>query len=283
MPTFKITLAYDGTDFAGWQIQQSRRPSTVQGELERVFRHILRERVRVMGSGRTDAGVHAKGQVAHAKIRSPIPPAKLHRALNALLPPEIVVLKVQDAPDGFHARYDAVAKRYHYHIMNARVVLPFHRRYVHHVTVPLNVALMRREARALRGRHDFRAFQKTGRPAAPPARRGTSSAARTVPPRSARDTRRTLFDVRVSARTGGWITLDVTGDGFLYGMVRRIAGTLIDVGRGFRPAGTTASLLKTKDFRLAPPTARRGAGLAGPMAPARGLCLVSVRYNSNKR
>ena len=244
--TLKLTLAYDGTDFAGWQVQRGRTP-TVQGELQRVFAQILRERVAVMGSGRTDAGVHAKGQVAHAKVRSSIPLAKLHRGLNALLPPEIVVVNMKEAPAGFHARYDAVAKRYHYHLVNARVMLPFHRRYAHHVPVPLDAALMRREARVLKGRHDFRAFQKGSRPV--------------------RDTRRTIFDIGVEARRDGWITLDVTGDGFLYGMVRRVAGTLIDIGRGFRPPGTMAKLLRSKDFRL-----------AGPMAPARGLCLVSVRY-----
>ena len=247
--TLKLTIAYDGTDYAGWQIQASRKP-TIQGTLQRVLGRILQEPVHVVGSGRTDAGVHALGQVAHVRIRRAIPCDKLRRALNSVLPPEIVVRRIEEVGPDFHARFFALRKRYRYQIVTGPVVLPFERRYVWHVRQPLQAHLMRREASVLRGRHDFRAFHGAGR--------------------AVRDTRRIVSDLRLSARNGR-LTIEIEADGFLYTMVRSIVGTLVEIGRGHRPAGTMAKLLKRRERRL-----------AGPTAPPHGLCLLDVRYSFGK-
>ena len=246
MRTFKLTLAYDGTRYAGWQVQ--RNHATIQGTLERVLAQVLREHVCIVGSGRTDAGVHALAQVAHLSTRSPIPCERLHQALNHLLPPEIVVTRLEEAPAGFHARFGARRKRYRYVIVNGPVVLPHERRYVHQVRSPLNVSLMRREARVLVGRHDMRAFHQRSRPV--------------------RDAHRTIFAVRIR-RHEDHLTIDLEADGFLHTMVRGIVGTLIEIGRGHQRPGTMARILATRDRRL-----------VGPTAPARGLWLVGVRYNA---
>ncbi len=245
MRTLKLTLAYDGTKYAGWQVQPVRQ-ATIQGTLQAALGRILGEPVSVIGSGRTDAGVHALGQVASCRVRSEMPRERLHRALNAVLPRDIVVTQLDETPAGFHARFDARAKRYRYRILNGPVVLPFDRRYVHHVPMPLRVTLMRKEANALLGRHDVRAFGKVGRPVA--------------------DTHRTISLVRLTRR-GALIEFDIEANGFLYGMMRSIVGTLIDVGRGRLPAGTMTQILKTRDRRL-----------VGTAAPAKGLCLMGVKY-----
>lgn len=246
MRKLKLIVAYDGTDFAGWQIQAGGQ-STVQGTLQHALRQILREPVHAIGSGRTDAGAHALGQVAHVVTRSRIEPSRLRHGLNSLLPPSITVRSVEDAPASFHARYSAVSKRYRYTIVRD-VPLPFERRYVHHVRVPLDVPLMRREAKALLGRHDFRAFQRTGG--------------------SVEDTRRRITDVTLR-RSADRLIFEIEGTGFLYTMVRSLIGTLIDIGRGRLPAGTIAAALRRRDRRL-----------AGSTAPASGLCLVEVAYRS---
>jgi len=250
--TLKLTIAYDGTDFAGWQVQAAGRDRpaqrTIQGAMEAAIFQIVQERVHLRGSGRTDAGVHALAQVAHTRIRSDIPLVNLQRGLNALLHPAIVVTELVVAPTGFHAQYKARRKRYRYRIINAPVVSPFEHRYVRHVMVPLAAAVMKREVKVLRGRHDFAPFQKVG------------SAVRT-------DTIRTVSDVRFTKRAGGYLDFEIEANGFLYGMVRRIVGTLIQVGQGYKPPGTIARILRTKDTSL-----------VGPTAPARGLCLVDVTY-----
>ena len=252
-----MTIAYDGTRYAGWQAQNRRQKAedrrqngqkpTVQGTLETTLRRILQERVAVVGSGRTDAGVHAAAQVAHARTRSPMPCGRLLRSLNALLPPDIAVLRIEDAPAAFHARFDAATKRYRYRIALGEAASPFDRPYVYHARARLNVARMRREAVALAGRHDFRAFARW---------KGEA------PTRA----RRTITDVRL-ARLGQEVRLEVEGDGFLHTMVRSIAGTLIDVGRGHLPSGTIRRMLATGDRRL-----------AGTTAPPHGLILMEVRY-----
>lgn len=256
-------MAYDGTDFAGWQIQAGGQPTephaarkwrpasagrpTVQGTLQRVLRQILQEPVSIIGSGRTDAGAHALGQVAHVITRSRITPSRLRHGLNSLLPPSITVRAVEDAPASFHARSSAISKRYRYTIVRD-VPLPFERRYVHHVRVPLDVRLMQREAKALLGRHDFRAFQRTGG--------------------AVEDTRRRITKA-VLRRSADRLVFEIEGTGFLYTMVRSIVGTLIDVGRGRLPAGAISAALRRRDRRL-----------VGPTAPANGLCLVEVAYRN---
>jgi tRNA pseudouridine38-40 synthase len=268
MRTLKLTVAYDGTRYAGWQVQESsRQPApartkggpgkavgrtqteqkpTIQGTLERVLQRILQEPVKVVGSGRTDAGVHALAQAAHVKMRSAMSCARLLRSLNQLLPPDIAVTRLEEPGEPFHARFDARRKRYRYRIFTGAVASPFIRPYVHHVRVPLRLSAMRRELAALRGRHDFRAF----------ARR----------PGAGRTTVRAVTDARLSRR-GGELRLELEGNGFLHAMVRSIAGTLLDVGRGRLPEGTVRRMLKTGDRRL-----------AGTTAPPRGLTLVSVNY-----
>lgn len=258
MRTLKLTIAYDGTRYAGWQRQDVRGQTsedrrqksgkpTIQGTLEAAFRTILRERVPVVGSGRTDAGVHALAQVAHVRTRSRLPRERLLRSANALLPPDIAVLRVDEAPAGFHARYGATGKTYRYRLFTRPVVSPFIRLYVCHVRAPLNARLMRREAACLRGRHDFKVFVRQGG--------------------AGRKTVRTIRHVRL-VRRGPELILELSGDGFLHLMVRRIVGTLVDIGRGHRPPGTMAKLLKTRDRRV----------VGRPTAPAKGLWLVRVEY-----
>lgn len=245
--TLKLTIAYDGTRYAGWQVQRAGQPQpTVQGTLEQVLATVLREPVRLTGSGRTDAGVHALAQVAHLKTRSDLSAARLLKSVNALLPQDIAVLRIEDAAGGFHARFGASRKRYRYRMYTGEVVPPFDRPYVHHVRAPLNLARMRREAGALTGRHDFKAFARASSPR--------------------HSTVRGITAIRL-ARRGPELHLDVEGNGFLHTMVRSIAGTLIDVGRGRLPAGTMRKMLRTKTRTL-----------AGTTAPAKGLTLVQVTY-----
>ena len=252
MRTLKLTIAYDGTRYGGWQTQRGHQASkpTIQETLERALRRILRERVPVVGSGRTDAGVHAQAQVAHTRTRSRLPCARLCYSLNQLLPADLAVLSLEEAGAHFHAQYRALRKRYRYRIFTGDVASPFIRPYVHQVRAPLQLARMRREAAALRGRHDFRAF---GRAPGDGRRRATT---------------RTISDIRLTRR-GGELHLDVEGNGFLHTMVRSIAGTLIDVGRGRLPAGTVRRMLRTKDRRL-----------TGRTAPAKGLTLIAVDYGN---
>lgn len=258
MRTLKLTIAYDGTRYAGWQVQGDRRQGTgnrgqegrtptIQGTLERVLRRILQEPVRVVGSGRTDAGVHALAQVAHVAVRAAIPCERLMRSLNQLLPPDIAVTYLEEVDAAFHARFDATSKRYRYRLFTGAVVPPFIRPYVHQVRAPLNLALMRREAARLLGRHDFRAFARAG------GRRTTTT--------------RTILAADLKRR-GQEVWIELTGNGFLHTMVRSVVGTLIDIGRGHRPPGTIRRLLLTRQRRL-----------AGPTAPPQGLTLVEVRYD----
>lgn len=255
--TLQLTIAYDGTRYAGWQVQTARgqrpavrgqksRKPTVQGTLEQTLRRILQEPVTVTGSGRTDAGVHAAAQVAHLRTRSSIAAPRLLRSLNQLLPPDIAVTRIADMRRPFHARFDARRKQYRYRMFTGEVVPPFIRPYVHHVRTPLRVALMRTEAAALKGRHDFNAFVRAGTP---------------------RATTRTITGLRLRRR-GQELQLDIEGNGFLHTMVRSIAGTLIDVGRGRLPEGTIRRMLRTRDRRL-----------AGVTAPPQGLVLMEVSYS----
>ena len=246
MRTLKLTIAYDGTRYAGWQVQEIKNKATIQGALEQALRRILQEHVKVIGSGRTDAGVHAEGQVAHVRTRSAMPAERLLRSVNQLLPSDIAVTRIEEAGASFHARFSAARKRYCYRLFTGPVVPPFIRPYVHQVQVPLDLARMRREAEALKGRHDFRAFAKR-RP-------------------GARSTTRAVTEVSLR-RCGRELRFEVEGDGFLHTMVRSIAGTLIDIGRGRLAPGTVRRMLRTGDRRL-----------AGATAPAKGLSLVEVRY-----
>jgi tRNA pseudouridine38-40 synthase len=242
--TLKLTLQYDGTDYAGWQ----RQPNgvSVQELVERALEPIEGHPVSVTGAGRTDAGVHALAQVASVEIESGLETAALARALNAALPADVRVTAVEEAPAGFNARFSATGKAYEYRIWTGPFVPPFERRYVWHVPQALDVDRMREAAASLIGTHDFSAFRAAGSDVA------TSE--------------RTIHDLRIDA-DGPRVMLRVSGNGFLRHMVRSIAGTLVEVGLGRRPASSVSAALASRE---------RAQG--GPTAPARGLFLVRVDY-----
>ena len=248
MRTIKLILAYDGTAYAGWQVQSGQR--TVQETLEAVLAKVTGQTVRVLASGRTDAGVHAWGQVVAFRTESRLAPEVLRRALNAELPRDIAVLEAAEVPEGFHATLDARRKRYRYVIDNGPVRDVFRRRYAWHYPAPLDAAAMDRAARCLAGTHDFSSFQSSG------SERKTSV--------------RTVFDARVRRGEGaesGLILIEIEADGFLYKMVRAIVGSLVRIGRGARPESWLAEVLAAGDRRA-----------AGPTAPPHGLFLVDVEY-----
>jgi tRNA pseudouridine38-40 synthase len=245
MPTFKITLAYDGTNYVGWQRQAEG--TSIQGLIEAALRELEGGEVVVHGAGRTDAGVHALGQVASCVLDRQVDPAVLNRALNARLPPDVRALSVEAAAAGFHARFAAKKKIYRYRFSDAAVTSPFERLYAWHVVGALDVDAMDTAARALEGEHDFAAFASAGG--------GT------------RTTVRRIHSARVTRDPQALIIFDIAGNGFLRHMVRAIAGTLVEVGRGRMPCEAVRHVL-----------ASRERAQAGPTAPARGLFLVSVEY-----
>lgn len=262
MPTFKITLAYDGTDFVGWQRQAAG--VSIQGLLEDALRELDGRDVTVMGAGRTDAGVHALGQVAAFSIERPLEAAVVVRALNARLPQTVRVLSAEEAPLSFRARADARSKTYRYRIWNGDVVSPFERRYVWHVPGILDVDAMQRAARILEGVHDFAAFQTAGS--------DVRTTEREVYALVIADCRLpidgdTATGQSISNQQSGIINVEISGSGFLRHMVRAIVGSLVEVGRGHRPPKWMAYVLASRDR-----------GQAGPTAPANGLFLVSVTY-----
>ena len=254
MPTFKLTIAYDGTAYAGWQVQADRQ--TVQGVLEEAVERITGQTARVTASGRTDAGVHALGQVVAFKTDSDLPVDVLQRAINAETPQDIVVLEAVEVAAGFHPIRDAVKKRYRYVIHDGPLADVFNRQYCwHYRHGRLDVEAMDRAAAALLGKHDFKSFESSG------AERETS--VRTV---SYLNVRR---DVAEQGRAGGGdrIILEIEADGFLYNMVRAIVGTLVEVGRGAQDEAWPGRVLQETDRRA-----------AGPTAPPQGLFLLKVDY-----
>jgi len=246
----KLTLAYDGHDFAGWQIQPDR--PTIQGTLVSVFEHLTSEKVLPQGSGRTDAGVHALAQVASVHIESPIPTANLARALNNSLPAAIRVLGVEEAPPEFHARKSAVAKTYQYRIFRSEVCPPFLARYVCHHPFPLDEARMIAAAEAVIGEHDFTSFA-----AVDPERGRDSEEANNV---------RTIYRSEF-VRDANELHYFVRGNGFLHHMVRNLVGTFLMVGKGSLQVADVRRILDLRDRSAAAAT-----------APASGLFLVSVEY-----
>jgi tRNA pseudouridine38-40 synthase len=245
MRNIKLTLSYDGTDFSGWQTQPGFR--TIQETLEAAIAQLTGEaRIRANASGRTDAGVHAVGQVVNFYSTTCLPCETLVRAINAHLPEDIVVRAAVDVPEAFDANHDAARKLYRYVIHDGPVPNPFLRRYAGQSRHKLDAQAMRRAAEPLKGRHDFSSFETLGSPR-------MSSV-------------RTILHLAVN-RVGAWIWIDVEGDGFLYNMARAIAGTLMYVGRGFWPESQVAAILETGDRTQ-----------AGPTAPPEGLFLMRVNY-----
>jgi tRNA pseudouridine38-40 synthase len=247
---YKLLLQYDGTDFHGWQIQEGRR--TVQGELTRALSLIDGRDVNVHGSGRTDAGVHAEGQVASVEIERDISTEKLRAAINGNIDRDVLVLDVETVPGDFHARYSAIEKTYVYRIVNGPVISPFWWRYAVQEARPLDLEQMREGAELFRGRHDWTAF----------------SAAQS----DVEDRVRTVTEVEITERAderlpGNLIEIRVSAEGFLRYMVRAMAGTLMALGRGELDLDAIAEALETLNRPLAAVT-----------APAYGLTLLRVRY-----
>lgn len=249
MRTFKLTLAYDGTNYSGWQIQPGR--VTLQETLERALERITGEAIRVTASGRTDAGVHALGQVVSFRSETHLEADVLQKALNAELPRDVAVLAAALAAADFHATGHAVRKRYEYRLDDGPIPDVFERHYAWHCRWPLDAAAMHRAAQAFVGTHDFSSFETHGSP------RETSI--------------RTVFLLGVERGQGGGgdqLTLEIEADGFLYNMVRTIVGTLVEVGRGTQGEAWPAEVLAAR---------RRQA--AGQTAPPQGLFLVRVEYD----
>lgn len=247
---FKLLLQYEGTDFHGWQVQDNQR--TVQGELTRVLSLLEDAEVFVCGSGRTDAGVHAEGQVANVKITRAFTPEKLRSAINGNLWRDLRVLHVEKAAEDFHARFSAKAKTYVYRIVNAPVMSPFWARYAHHEARPLDVGKMNTAARLFLGEHDWTAFSA--------AQSDSENRVRTITD----FTVESIWDARAGASL---IEFRVTGNGFLRYMVRSLVGTLLEVGRNEKDFDTIQTAIVTGERNL-----------AGATAPANGLTLLKVFY-----
>jgi tRNA pseudouridine38-40 synthase len=245
MAIYKLTIEYDGEAFSGWQKQPGKR--TVQGAVEEALGVVAREELRVQGASRTDAGVHALGQVASFETALELDPRKLADSLSALCRPHAAIVRAELAPPGFNARRDATGKRYLYRVLNRPAPSPLRARTSWHVRDPLDLGAMRAAAAILVGRHDFRGFRAAdcGRD----------------------ETVRTVTAIDVSERGDGVLELEVRGTAFLKNMVRIIAGTLVAVGLGKMAADGVARVLETGDRTL-----------AGQTAPACGLTLVEVLY-----
>jgi tRNA pseudouridine38-40 synthase len=260
--TLKIVLAYDGTDLVGWQ----RQPAgvSVQARLEDALSAIEGRPVTVVGAGRTDAGVHALGQVASSGIDHPLPVAQIAAALNAMLPGDIRVLDVAEVDGAFHARYSARLKTYRYLLLNSVVVSPFARRYVWHVPQRLDLAAMAAGAGHLEGEHDFAALRAAGSATKTTVRRLTAATVREATSAEVVGGCLALPGVEGAGRI---IAFEFSGTGFLRHMVRNAVGTLVEIGLGRREPSWMAAVLASGDRAQ-----------AGPTAPARGLFLVGVDY-----
>lgn len=247
MRNLRIDLAYDGTDFAGWQIQPDAR--TVQGAIEDALCRIAGSHHRIHGASRTDSGVHAERQVASVRTAHPIDLGRLHRGLEALTPSDLAVLSVCEVPASFHARHSARGKLYRYRVWNDDIPSPFERHDAWHIRFPLDLGAMQDAGRHLLGTHDFSSFRAAGCASRSPIR----------------DLRR----VEVM-REGPVVTVEVEGSSFLRGMVRNLVGTLVEVGRGKRQPLEMASILDA-----------RARSAAGETAPSHGLRLVAIHYDGS--
>lgn len=243
--TFKLIIEYDGSGFHGWQRQKNDR--SVQETIEKALSVMTRESVTLIGSGRTDAGVHALGQAASFATRARLDAEALRNGLNSLLPDDVVIQTCEPMHGGFHARFDAISKHYCYHILNRPIGPAIGRQFVWHIRKPLDIPAMRAAADCLIGTHDFKAFEGTGSP--------RSHTVRTVSVSAVKET------------GGGNLTYDIAANGFLRFMVRNIIGTLVEVGLGKIPVEKVPEILQSRDRSR-----------AGATAPPRGLFLVDVSY-----
>ncbi|PIP37460.1 MAG: tRNA pseudouridine(38-40) synthase TruA [Desulfobacterales bacterium CG07_land_8_20_14_0_80_52_14] len=245
MLNFKLFIEYDGTAYHGWQRQKAC--PTIQGEIEKVVRKMAGKAVTVIGSGRTDAGVHALGQVAHFHCETRLSPKSFLSGLNSLLPKDIVIHRIVKTKRDFHARYNARTKTYQYRILNRPIPKAVGRFYAWHVRKPLDLSAMRSAAGYLTGTHDFKSFEGAGSPRS--------------------HTLRTVTKAALSKSAGGIILFEIQADGFLKAMVRNIVGTLVYVGLGKISPEEMEEILRSKDRRK-----------AGPTAPSCGLFLKKVIY-----
>ena len=244
MKRIKLTVAYDGTDYCGWQIQPNG--ITVEEVLNRNLSELTGEEITVTGASRTDSGVHAQGNVAVFDSDTTIPPERIAYAVNRKLPEDIVVIRSEEVPGDWHPRYQETEKTYEYHILNREMPDPVRRRDTYFVSYPLDLEAMRRAAAYLKGEHDFRSFCNVHT--------------------DVQDTVRTIYDLDI-IRSGDLVTVRIRGNGFLYNMVRIIVGTLVRVGRGFYSPGQVKEILEAKE--------RTSAGIT---APPQGLVLVKIDY-----
>jgi tRNA pseudouridine38-40 synthase len=241
----RLLLEYDGTRYHGWQRQADA--ATIQQTLEEALERLTEEKVALIGSGRTDAGVHALGQVANFRLNSTIPLKAFHEGLNSMLPKDIAVLAATEAPPEFHARKSALSKTYEYRILNRGNRSPLHYHYAWWLAQPLDLAALAAAAAFLPGEHDFTAFRASGSDNLNPVRQISAASWHDGP--------------------GNWLSFTITATGFLRGMVRSLVGTMVEAGRGKAPATLLAELL-----------ASGARHLAGPTAPPQGLYLVEVLY-----
>ena len=244
MRRIKLTIAYDGTNYCGWQVQPNG--ITIEEVLNKALKKLTSEDILVIGASRTDSGVHAMGNVAVFDTETTIPPEKIAVALNQRLPEDIVIVKSEEVAADFHPRYCDCSKTYEYHILNTRVPVPTKRLTNYFVSYVLDIEKMRKAASYLVGQHDFVSFCNV--------RTDVESTVRTI----------TALDILTN---GNEITIRITGNGFLYNMVRIIVGTLIRVGRGFYEPEKVKEILEAKDRKA-----------AGVTAPAHGLMLVEIKY-----
>ncbi|MDY6905033.1 MAG: tRNA pseudouridine(38-40) synthase TruA [Thermodesulfobacteriota bacterium] len=241
----KLTIEYDGTHYHGWQRQKN--DPTIQQAIEDALFKMTREKVTLTGSGRTDAGVHARGQVANFKTASRLTSENFQKGLNSLLNNDVVIIDCQEVPSDFHSRYDATAKTYQYCILNRPVPTAIDRHVSWHIRHPLDLDAMRAALPHIIGRHDFKSFEGGG---------GEKT-----------NTVRHVMDAALVEAQDGFLFFQIKADGFLRYMVRNIAGTLVDVGTGKIPAKRLPAIINGKDRALGSPT-----------APPQGLCLISVEY-----
>lgn len=250
MRNIKLTIEYNGTRYNGWQIQTPGQKS-IQGEIKEALKKILKENILLIGAGRTDSGVHALGQVANFKTNCPWPLIKIQKALNAILPDDIAIVNIEKVPFNFHAQFSAKSKIYCYSILNREAKPAILKNLCLFFRPRLNIALMKKEASRLLGRHNFKSFQAT-------------------PPRDLKEknknTVRTIKRLDIKKK-GDYITITIEANGFLHKMVRNIVGTLLEVGRGYLPSGNMEKIIKEKN-RIS----------AGQTAKAQGLTLIEVKY-----
>jgi len=251
MRNIKLTIEYNGTDFSGWQIQP-KNTRTIQGEIEKTLKKIFKKETRLTGSGRTDSGVHALGQVANFKTTSTLTSQEILKALNANLPKDITILEVKDVPETFHAQYSTKRKTYRYTILNRIAPSAQQYNFCLHYPYSLKLKVMRQEAKSFIGKKDFKSFQSadTAKPAL----------------RKEKETVRTIYRLDIKKRED-LVIIEVEANGFLYKMVRNIVGALIEVGGGQLLTGSIKHILSKKDRKA-----------AGSTAKAKGLCLVEVKY-----